>query len=61
MELKDFLFTGVKTIRISLGIPVPIEDLLKGFLSLVEKIDQLGEDEVLKVALYWALRKDSKV
>ncbi|RTZ59967.1 MAG: hypothetical protein DSZ31_02920, partial [Gammaproteobacteria bacterium] len=57
MEFKDLLFTGVKTVLTSLGIPVPIEDLLKGFLSLVEKIDQLGEDEVLKVALYWALYK----
>ncbi len=57
MEFKEFLLKGIKVIRTSLGIPVPVEDLLGGFLSLVEKLDQLGENEVLRVALYWALYK----
>jgi len=55
MGFKEFLLKGVKVIRTSLGLPVPVEDLLGGFFSLVEKLDQLGENEVLRVALYWAL------
>ncbi|HIC09079.1 MAG TPA: hypothetical protein EYO62_03410, partial [Aquificales bacterium] len=57
MGFKEFLLKGIKVIRTSLGLPVPVEDLLGGFFSLVEKLDQLGENEVLRVALYWALYK----
>jgi len=57
MGFKEELLKGIKVIRTSLGIPVPVEDLLGGFFSLVEKLDQLGENEVLRVALYWALYK----
>jgi len=46
MGFKEFLLKGIKVIRTSLGLPVPVEDLLGGFLSLVEKLDQLGENEV---------------
>jgi len=55
MALKEILTNTTKILRVSLGISLPFEDLIKGFLSLVERLDQLGEDEVLRVALYWAV------
>ena len=57
MGFKEILLSGAKLLRTSLGVPIPVEDLLRGLFSLIEKIDQLEEDEVLKVALYWALYK----